>query len=288
MTALDLNPLDERLLSFTKYIGTLLKAKKVYGVHIIPAVLISDVIKVEAGHYLRPVAPAVGKIEKEVERLTKKWIGDTDMDYSTKVIEGIPHPELLKLTEAYHADLLILGKRKNPVHGRITTKKIARKVDCDLLIVPEDSFALVEKIVVPIDFSASSGRALERAIALSEQLNLQKKIECVHVLDVPGIKHTASKIYESPGFTGLPDSIVKKLEEFKETYCPDNDEIKFSFIGIQSNSIASTLHDFAKRKNADLLVMGAKGHSIGERILFGSVAEAMVDTYFIEALYIVR
>ena len=287
MIGLDLNPLDDRLLSFAREFSHLLDVKKVTGAHIIPAILIGDVVKVEAGKMLRPVAPAVGKIEKEVARLTEKWFKPTAINFNTKVLEGRPFQEILKLLEANHIDLLVLGKKDAPFISRVNAQKVARKSHCDLLIVPEDSYPFIEKILVPIDFSENSTKALERALFLADQLDNKTVVNCVHIIE-PLEKYMDQKERPEIQESDLPEELQIKISAFKQANNFSKERFQIDYFENRVNSIAGSIHDYSLYTESDLIVIGAQGHNFSERLLFGSVTEDMVKNYFYVPVYIAR
>lgn len=288
LVGLDLTPMDELLLSSAKYYGQVLQAKQITGAHIIPALLVGGAIKVEAGHVFRPIAPAVGKIEEEIAYKTKKWIAPGGMNFDTKVLEGKPYQEMLKLVEKHHVDLLIIGKKEDPVSHRITAGKIARNASCDLLVVPQHSFPIVEKILVPVDFSKQSAKALERAIYLNNELKTAPELECVYVEENPFFKRAVASDSAIMELHELPLSTKDKFENFKEEYPEITKKIKFTFLESKYDIISTTLQNYADQMSADLIVMGARGKNWTERLIYGTVAEAMLKDYFITPIYIVR
>lgn len=287
MVALDLHPLDERLLGFAREIERMLQVKKVTGAHVIPAILVANTFKVEAGKVLRPIAPAVGKIEKEVQWLTDKWFRNEAIKYGSKIVEGAPFREIMKLIESYHVDLLVLGKKKDPIISRINTKIVARKAKCDLLIVPEDSYEVIEKILVPIDFSANSANAIKRALQISEQLKSDHTIDCVYIID-PLKKYPYLLEEAHIGENELSTVDKNRIRLFKEKFNFPKERIRYNYFEKKNHSIAESIQEFAAYKNADLIVLGAQGQNFSERLLFGSVTEAMLENYFSTPIYITR
>ena len=63
------------------------------------------------------------------------------------------------------------------------------------------------------------------------------------------------------------------LEKFAANY---PGEIETLILDQEGGSIAPYLFDCAKMEKADLIIMGAKGHSQVERLLIGSVTERMM------------
>jgi len=127
----------------------------------------------------------------------------------------------------------------------------------------------IKRILCPVDFSASSDRALEYAAFLAR--THRAKLLVLHVLE-----HLQR--YEHFLILALtPQEIAKKMEEEAKT------RLEASINGLKADGkIETTIREgkafveiikMAREQDIDLIVLGSHGHSALEYILIGSVAE---------------
>ena len=127
------------------------------------------------------------------------------------------------------------------------------------------------KILVPVDGSDNSYKALEAALILSEKLG--SNISVVNVMEQVPITHIESE---------------KLLSELLEAYKKENQEIlsKCSDIAQQKGITIKTvllqgnpapvILDYSKKENFDLVIMGSRGMGKFKELILGSVSSKIV------------
>ena len=143
---------------------------------------------------------------------------------------------------------------------------------------------MYQRILVPVDGSATSERALDEAIKFAQQQNAQ--VEVVHVLE--DISYFDNEDYLNYAeliqtMRGIGEKILaqaqKKLQQAGVVA-----EIKL--LETQGERIASIIATEAKNNLADLIIIGTHGRSGFSRMLMGSIAEGVVRTAHIPILLI--
>lgn len=126
-------------------------------------------------------------------------------------------------------------------------------------------------VLVPVDGSDNSYRALDAALLLSQKLG--SNITVVNVMEQVPITHIESE---------------KLLSELLEAYRKENQEIlsKCSKIasekGISIKTLllqgnpASVILDYCKKENFDLVIMGSRGLGKFKQLILGSVSNKIV------------
>jgi nucleotide-binding universal stress UspA family protein len=130
---------------------------------------------------------------------------------------------------------------------------------------------LFTNILVPVDGSDNSYRALDAALLLSEKLG--SNITVIHVMEEVPITHIGSE---------------KMLNELLEAYKKENKDIllKCSEIAnqkgltaktflIQGNP-ASAILDYDKKEKFELVIMGSRGLGKFKELILGSVSSKIV------------
>jgi len=131
----------------------------------------------------------------------------------------------------------------------------------------------ITRILVPVDFSAHSDRALHYAAALAGQVGAS--VELLHVVEdfTYGV---LSEVY----VPNLPDMMqetvndaIERLASLKASVFPHGSDVEaVAYVGRP----ALTIIEHAKAGGFDLIVMGTHGRTGLPHLLMGSVAEQVL------------
>ncbi len=128
------------------------------------------------------------------------------------------------------------------------------------------------KILVPVDFSAHSSRALQTAIELARAFDAKLHLLHCYPINVGTISPYGLVIPESFD-RDIREAATKQLTQWREKVAAQKIEVESEVTPIfPSEAIAST----AERIGADLIVMGTRGLSGIKHVMLGSVAERIV------------
>jgi nucleotide-binding universal stress UspA family protein/mono/diheme cytochrome c family protein len=133
---------------------------------------------------------------------------------------------------------------------------------------------VMKRILVPLDFSANSTRALDYAYALAKKFDAA--LHLVHVCEVPSMMTGSMDAY-AIAYTDwsqrLGDEAERELEKLRPrlTGVGVSTEVLF---GNPARAIATAAH----ANDADLIVMGTHGHGAVMHMVMGNVAERVVRT----------
>ncbi len=131
----------------------------------------------------------------------------------------------------------------------------------------------MKKILVPTDFSKPSEHASKLASTIAK--NSDSEIHLLHMIELP------TGIIDMGGGSNfsIPESMLyirkvkDKLMNYKQQFFPKNDNIKHA---IRFQNPYEGIRDYGKKINADLIVMGSKGHTDLEEMIIGSNTEKVV------------
>ena len=131
----------------------------------------------------------------------------------------------------------------------------------------------MKKILLPIDFSKHSEYASK--IASKIALKNNSEIHLIHMIELPsGFSDMASGVNIS-----IPESMlyIKKIKanilDYKSNFFSKNNNV---YHAIRFQNPYQGIKDYSKKINADLIIMGSKGHTALEEILIGSNTEKVV------------
>jgi nucleotide-binding universal stress UspA family protein len=136
----------------------------------------------------------------------------------------------------------------------------------------------IKTILVPMDGSKSSFKALTKAIFLAKKCNSS--------ITAPYVLRTA---FDNPNLIYVPQTQneLKKVETFLDTAKNQvtKNSIKFKKKIVFGHE-AKEVIDFAQKGKFDLIVIGARGRGTIKQMLLGSVSTAIVHSSKIPVLVI--
>jgi universal stress protein A len=136
---------------------------------------------------------------------------------------------------------------------------------------PTGPVASIQRILVPLDFSDASYKALAYAIALAELH--QAKITLLHVVQISYMVGEYGAI-ELPELEGqLTTAARTKLESVAQEKVPAG---RVDGTLIRVGPAVTEIADTARETKADLLIISTHGYTGLKRIVLGSVAENVV------------
>lgn len=124
-----------------------------------------------------------------------------------------------------------------------------------------------KKVVVPVDFSEASFRAVKVARSLVEDTD---GLHVLHIIPSVHLSHPDLIIDQS-----VDDMRLEKTKELLRSHLSgfEFEQAHFEvFVGDPGNEIV----DFAKQSGADLIVMPSHGRTGLSRLVIGSVAERVI------------
>jgi nucleotide-binding universal stress UspA family protein len=231
------------------------------------AVQLSPADREQLRHQLKGFAPADALKDVPVECLVAEG------DVATEV-----------LAEAEAADMLVLG-----THGRSgfehlilgsVAEKVVRKAHCPVMTIPPAASdatkavpSLFHRIVAGVDFSDASLHALKYALSLAEEADAHLTV--LRVVEVPReLAEWAAESDEGKGY-------VKRWKELALTRLHDvvpNDARVYCHVEerVETGQPYRELLRVAAEQSAGLIVIGAHGHNVLDRMFFGSTAQHLV------------
>lgn len=132
---------------------------------------------------------------------------------------------------------------------------------------------LIKKILVPIDFTPSSQKAIDYSISLAKVFN--SKIELIHVVEPMSY---ASDVVFNQATYPLVDIEYKKFDDEKLRKLVSELKTKYDKISFHS-SIGlpySEVVDYSKTQKVDLIVLGTHPKNSIEKLFFGSTTEKIL------------
>ncbi|SFM86538.1 universal stress protein [Thermodesulforhabdus norvegica] len=136
----------------------------------------------------------------------------------------------------------------------------------------------VEKILVPVDFSESSKKAVRYGVVFAREMGAelyfyhvinQRIVDAIHELSVKGYKGE---------FLEVMSKVISDRENELKVFVPEEwrEGLKVNFL-IDQGKPGKAIVDKARDLNVDLIIVGCQGHSALGGLLLGSVAQYVVN-----------
>lgn len=178
------------------------------------------------------------------------------------VVEVDPANTILNVAEKGNYDIIVLGgsgEEEEEPHLGSVAKKVAHYAKIPVLIAREKNE--MSKILVPIDGSAYSKRALQYAVALAKKS--KANVTLLYVQE-SGIFKLRPEVSEEIGKHTLSQAVVQVegIDVEKK---------------LESGDPAKTIIKTANKGNYDIIVMGSRGHGGVEIFSLGSVSDHVIQ-----------
>jgi nucleotide-binding universal stress UspA family protein len=272
---LEMGGADEALLQYLNFLSEIIPVKAGFFLHVVPAfdlltpMFRKDVMPLSGVNILKETL--MNRMGGEISRLLTSG---RIKQVKYKVNEGSPLEELLRESEALNPDLVVIGQKRFANSHGILAKNLARKVTSNALVIPEQSRRSLKTILVPIDFSAYSARAIKAAVSINKRLEEPARILALNVYEMPNISAYMMSKTETEFREMVEEDRMAAFEAFIATHLSEGDEnIEQQLVEKDRPGIAHYIMDYAKEQDVDFIVMGARGHSNVELLLLGSVTE---------------
>lgn len=225
----------------------------------------------------------VGEMEADIEASAFEFVSgklselasDADerraLATSLRVVVGKPAKVVVDRAEEVQADLVMIGPHER--HGRFdfgsTARAILSKAPCDVWIQP-GPVREVRKVLVPVDLSEESMRALAVARDLAQEYG-GAHVLALHVFQLPDVAYAASPGYPIAGPTYVVDDVRRIAEnEFREAMAAFDWKGLAHEARFEEGRPADVILELSG--DVDLVAMGSHGRTGLAAAVLGNVA----------------
>jgi nucleotide-binding universal stress UspA family protein len=222
--------------------------------------------------------------ERKLDEFLKP-LADSGVPLAHETRIGTPYIQLVHAIEEQKHDLLFVGTRGETGLKRLilgsTARRLLRNCPAPVWIVRPETAAELKTILVAVDFSPASGKALADAAALARRLGAE-----LHVLHVAESVQTLQSAKDQGYLADVsPRDVNREIQEQLRAFAAEHggQDVKLNLQvakGIAAKAIAAA----AKKLKADLVVLSTVGRGGLAGLLIGNTAEQVVDTVHCDVL----
>jgi nucleotide-binding universal stress UspA family protein len=271
MIGLDLTEMDDILIKKTAVFIKFLGIEKCYFIHVaknleIPADILAQ--------YPDLSAPVDENLEAMFKNKLKEYNFPEEIETEVCVEEG-NHPldTFLRWAKIKDVDLIIMGRKETLPGKGVLADGLAKKAPCSVLLVQEKRpVKFPKKILIPTDFSNYNHIIYEFAELISDHLNAE--LVPMHIYQVPHGYSKTGKSYEE--FAQIMKENGKA--DFKKFVSRHNHpELECEMVLSDNEDPGTVILNFARKIEADMILLGSRGRTPSAAILLGSTAEKLIQ-----------
>ena len=276
VVAVDRTDTDEHTLRYMNFWNALMPLDALSVLHVLPKFDVFDALFHKNIQALSGIAEQKKMVHEELVITTHNVLSTSlDKIFNLKVLNGNILTALLEELDDIKADLLVLGRKSSFSNYGTLSRSLIRYGSCNTLIVPEGNSHKLNQLLVPIDFSKNSIRALAKALHIARLVPNKLKVKCLHIYDISHPNDIRNSTNSEEYRRGISLAISKAFNDLKNNY--PYEQLDCVELSGQKADLTSIILDYSTQCDADLIVMGAKGHSSINQYFMGSVAEKMMS-----------
>ena len=279
LVGLELGPPDQVMLKYFDFLSGRIPVSAAYFMHVMPKLAPIDAL------FEKDEVNLIGEysVQEEVEKKMIKKVENNLSNLEEIFVEfqismGDPLDEILKTSQQLKTDIVVIGQKSEDSFHGILAKNLVRKTKSNALIIPDQSNYTLSNMLVPIDFSPNSMRALQTAVSINRQLKEKARIICLNIYEMPNVNmYRFSRTREQYKHI-VEENLAGAFEAFINAYpAADRAYIDKALVQKDVPGTGKYIMNYALNHAVDFIIMGAKGHSKVQLLLMGSVTEKVVS-----------
>lgn len=218
--------------------------------------------------------------KKNAEKTFSVWkekLNKAGVAAAMEVVVGRLHESFEDAVRRVNAGMLVIGFRSHALR-RSSSEKLIKGLEMPILVVrgkkAEDArigSMKIGRILCPVDFSDISAKALKTASEIGKLFS--SHLEVVHILPSHVIRErVAEGQYKDDVMKELLMAARDKLRGFLQTAGVGIEGI------VREGEPAREIVASSEEEDIDLIVLGARGHSLIKGILVGSVTDSVLKS----------
>jgi nucleotide-binding universal stress UspA family protein len=204
----------------------------------------------------------------------------------TRLLEGQPSREVAQLAQELAADLLVVGlysdaRLKHLLLGSVT-EELLRRAPCPVLTVRHGVGKAAEtgtsfrRVLCGADLRETGAEVIDYAIELAETFSAE--LTLLHALEhVPEFEPGSLMQFSLVETQTFRQAMAEEARDALRAAVPEDTRERLAVRDlVKAGSAHQHILRVAREEGSELIVVGARGHSALERVLFGSTSRRVV------------
>jgi len=282
LVCLDLSDIDDTLIKSALAFSNENYADHIYFIHVVKEFVMPTG---DDGEKLHEALPSDEQLLNRMKKEISGQFANSDCKVSLEIKEGNPSDQILKWAKIKEVDLIVLGKKKPGVGSGVHSDQVVNMAHCSVIFIPDLFFPTLNKIVLPIDFSAPSKLAFQKALEIARPKNAS--LTFIHAYEVPTGYHSTGKTYDE--FAGImKQNARKEYDLFVKTEDTNGLQVDVRLELDRHGQPDKLIEDLANEVGADLIIIGSKGRTALSSVLLGSVTVKVIKKITSVPLLVVK
>jgi len=267
MVALDLTEMDPILLEYVSFLCKVWNIEHLYFTHNIKQYKLYDLYDdfLEEGITVEDIVDR--GLQRTIEKYYTAEVPHTVLITSDDYTESI----ISHLAKEYKIDIMVLGNKDELQGTGALNQKLARMLEANVLLVPEEAKREMQNVLVPTDFSSSSARCFQVAKSLVERSG--GMIEGLHVYNIPSFFFPY--INTEKAIDKTKTHLKEKVLQFRKKY-KISEQIPFRYTYREDLSVVEAIENHAEKNDSDIIVVSARGGSKITNLFVGSITNDLL------------
>ncbi len=284
MVCLDFTETDQTLIAYADFMANIMQVEELIFLHAmkdadLPREL-ENILSVEQRDFKGFL---LGKMEETVRTILPE---EHSYNIEFAITEGGITEHIVRFALSNEVDLVMLGRKVQSSGSGVILTRLARRLHCSLIIVPENTELVLDDILVCTDFSKWSEMALEAAVSFAAQDD-SVTIYCQNIFEVPTGYHASGKSYNE--FAKIMKKHAhRRYREFISKIDTQSVAVAPIFTLHRKGNTATLIKDTAGSVEVNLVILGSKGRTFASSMFLGSFAEKLIREEFTMPLMILK
>lgn len=215
--------------------------------------------------------------QQKLHALTEALQLRFDVEARFHTVTGALLTELTKTADMLSTDLLVCGAKGESVIRHLvmgtTALRVLSTTTCPVLVVKQPPHEPYRRLLVPVDFSPSSLRAVRQARCIAPKA----QVVLLHVFNLPFESRLRYASVDESTITHYRvvawQEATQKLKALSEEAALSNDQVR---LVVLNGDPTCRIAEQEQELDCDLLVMGKHGGNMVSKLLLGSVTKQVL------------
>jgi len=267
---LTLDGTEADLIHWAEHLASLGQARQVTFLH---SWEVEDISPGLRAKYPWLVEPGLELLRDRAQQVvSEQFKASAEREVTVEILEGERLDRLVRYARDEDVDLIVTPRPTLRGEGENFVTRLARKAPCAVFCVSLDRAAEYASVLVPVDYSAHSERALDFGCALARAHQLGS-ISVLRCFGIPWGQHRTTLTREEFR-ADYEDFEQERLERYLAEHTPEDVQLRGEIV--ENPSVAFGIANFVRQKGVDVVVLGSRGKHAASAALLGSTAESVV------------